>query len=171
MLHLKYCAIVAIVAIGCFVAVTTEAQAKVIKMKHKAGAYEVELNLLNAEPFGAPMPDMPGMSKGIVMVVKGGADPVQMDAPSHPNHHLVVHIYEAASRRVVTDANVTISFTALDASGKPLGPATQVPVVIMEASDKGAASTHYGNNVTMPRGSYRVDVTVNSAKTSFQLKT
>jgi len=169
--RLKYCAIVAIVASGCLAAVATEAQAKVVKMKHKADAYEVELNVLNAEPFGAPMPDMPGMSKGMVMVVKGGGDPVQMDAPSHPNHHLVVHIYEAASRKVVTDANVTITFTAVDESGKLIGPATQVPVVIMEASDKGAASTHYGNNVTMPPGSYRVDVTVNGAKTTFRLKT
>jgi hypothetical protein len=174
MLRLKYGAIVAIVASCCFAAVATEAQANVVKMTHKAGAYEVELNLLNAEPFGAPMSAMPGMSKGqtgMVMVVKGGADPVQMDAPSHPNHHLVVHIYDAASRKVVTDANVTITFTAVDGSGKPIGEATQVPVVIMEASDKGAASTHYGNNVTMPPGSYRVDVTVNGAKTAFRLKT
>jgi len=40
----------------------------------------------------------------------------------------------------------------------------------MEASGKGAASTHYGNNVTMPPGRYRVDVTVNGAKTVFRFR-
>ncbi|MGO9787886.1 MAG: hypothetical protein ACLPL5_13905 [Stellaceae bacterium] len=152
-----------------------DARAADIKMTQNAGAYRVELNVLNAEPFGAPMnmggmSGMSGMGQGAVMVAKGGATPVPPDAPSHPNHHLVVHVHDAASGKVITDAAVTISFTPEDASGKDSGPATQVPVVVMEVSGKGAASTHYGNNVTMPPGAYHVDVTVNGATTSFQIK-
>ena len=45
-----------------------------------------------------------------------------------------------------------------------------VPVVVMEAMGKGPGSTHYGNNVTMPPGAYRVDVTVNGTKASFSIK-
>lgn len=103
------------------------------------------------------------------MVPKGGADPVPLNAPSHPNHHLVVHIFDAASGKVLTDATVAISFTPVDTTGRATAAATQVPVVVMEASGKGAASTHYGNNVTMPPGSYRVDVTANGTKTSFRI--
>ncbi len=153
------------------------ARAADIKMTNTTGAYRIELNVLNAEPFGAPM-NMSGMSgmsgmgqgQGMTMVPKGGAAPVPPDAPSHPNHHLVVHVFDAASGKVVADAAVTISFTPEDASGKDIGPAMQVPVVVMEASGKGPASTHYGNNVTMPPGAYHVDVTVNGAATSFQIK-
>lgn len=149
-----------------------DARAADIKMTHRTGAYRVELNVLNAEPFGTPMNTggMSGMGQGAVMVAKGGAAPVPPDAPSHPNHHLVVHVHDAASGKVITNAAVTISFTPKDASGKDSGPATQVPVVVMEVSGKGAASTHYGNNVTMPACAYRVDVTVNGAATSFQIK-
>ena len=178
MLCTKYRTIVAALAYIVVVAFAAPAQAKAVKITHKAGGYAVELNLLGAEPFGTAMAGMPGMSEGhmseghmgMVMIAKSGADPVPMDAPSHPNHHLVVHVYDAVSHKPVADATVTMSFTPLDASGKAAGAATPVPVVVMEASGKGAASTHYGNNVTMPPGRYRVDVTVNGAKTVFRLR-
>jgi hypothetical protein len=146
------------------------ARADDIKMTNTTGAYHIELDVLNAEPFGAPM-NMGGMGQGqgMSMVPNGGAAPVLPDAPSHPNHHLIVHVSDAASGKVVTDAAVTISFTPVDASGKAAGPATPVPVVVMEASGAGPASTHYGNNVTMPPGAYRVDVTVNGSATSFHV--
>jgi hypothetical protein len=149
------------------------ARAADIKMTQTAGTYRIELNVLNAEPFGAPM-NMGGMSgmgqsQGMSMVAKGGAAPVPPDAPSHPNHHLIVHVSDAASGKVVTDAAVTMSFTPMDSSGKDSGPATPVPVVVMEASGAGPASTHYGNNVTMPPGTYHVDVTVNGSATSFRV--
>jgi hypothetical protein len=165
--------IVAALACALVGAIAAPAQAKAVKITHTAGRYTVELDLLDAEAFGTPMPGMPAMGDGpakMVMVAKGGADPVPMDAPSHPNHHLVVHVYDATSHEAVADATVTISFTPLDASGKAAGTATEVPVVVMEASGKGAASTHYGNNVTMPAGRYRADVTVNGTKTAFRFR-
>jgi len=150
------------------------ARAADIKLTQSTGAYRIELDVLNAEPFGTPM-NMGGMSgmgqsQGMSMVAKGGAAPVPPDAPSHPNHHLIVHVSDAASGKVVTDAAVTIRFTPVDSGGKDTGPATPVPVVVMEASGAGPASTHYGNNVTMPPGAYRVDVTVNGAATSFRIQ-
>jgi len=106
----------------------------------------------------------------MMMVVKGGAPPVQPDAPSHPNHHLVVHVYDKASGKAATNATVAIGYTPLEKDGHAAGPAVPVPVVVMEAMGKGPESTHYGNNVTLPPGAYRVDVTVNGAKTSFRIK-
>jgi len=164
-------------ALACVVPLA--AQAKDIKATRSAGAYRVELNLLDAEPFAdaAGMPGqgittgggMPGHA-GMMMVVKGGAPPVQPDAPSHPNHHLVVHVYDKASGKAATNATVAIGYTPLEKDGHAAGPAVPVPVVVMEAMGKGPESTHYGNNVTLPPGAYRVDVTVNGAKTSFRIK-
>ena len=149
------------------------AQAKDVKMTHAVGAYSVELGLLKAEPFaasgGSGMMSMGGGQPGMMMVVEGGVRPVPVDDPSHPNHHLVVHVHDAASGKALARASVAISFTPVDASGTATGPATKVPVVVMEASGMGAASTHYGNNVTMPPGAYRIDVTVNGVKTVFRV--
>ena len=39
----------------------------------------------------------------------------------------------------------------------------------MEAIGKGAESTHYGNNVVMPAGSYSISVVVNNKQTDFQV--
>jgi hypothetical protein len=39
----------------------------------------------------------------------------------------------------------------------------------MQAIGQGAKSTHYGNNVVMPAGAYRVTATVNGEKTVFQV--
>jgi hypothetical protein len=155
------------------------AQAKDIKITHIAGKYRIELNLLNAEAFapaaGAPPPTgmagMPGMGHGgMMMVPKGGAAPVPLDDPSHPNHHLVVHVIDKASSKPLTDATVTIGVTPLDQNGKDVGATIQVPVVVMEASGMGAASTHYGNNVTLTPGSYRVEVNANGVTSKFRIK-
>lgn len=155
------------------------AQAKDIKLTHTAGKYRFELNVLNAEPFapaaGAPPPTgmaaaTPGTSRGGMMVAKGGAAPVPLDAPSHPNHHLIVHVVDKASGKPLTDATVTITVTPVDKYGLDVGATKQVPVVVMEASGMGAASTHYGNNVTLAPGSYRVEVTANGVSNNFRIK-
>lgn len=149
------------------------AHARDIKATESAGDYRIELNVLNAEPFaGAGMTMGGGMSghMGMIMVVKGGAASVEADAASHPNHHLVVHVYDKASGKAATNADVTIAYVPLDKDGRAAGPQMAVPVVVMEAMGKGPGSTHYGNNVTMSPGAYRVDVTVNGTKASFSIK-
>lgn len=90
-----------------------------------------------------------------------------LDADSHPNHHLVAHIFRRRTGAVVTDARVTMSFVPVDAKGRPTGAPTDVPVVVMQAVGAGPTSTHYGNNVTMAPGRYNVVVNVNDKRLVF----
>jgi len=78
-----------------------------------------------------------------------------------------VHVFDKKTGKAVSDATVTMSFVALDGKGNPSGTPSEVAVVVMQAIGKGPASTHYGNNVTMPAGHYSVTVTVNGEKAVF----
>ena len=60
-----------------------------------------------------------------------------------------------------------MSFTSLDRKGKYVGAPIEVPVVVMQAIGQGPSSTHYGNNVTMPAGRYKITVTVNGMTAVF----
>ena len=100
------------------------------------------------------------------MEIEGGATPVMLDAASHPNHHLVVHIFDEKTHKTLTNATVTMKFTLLG-EGPSAAPAAEVPVVVMQAIGKGPSSTHYGNNVSMPAGRYNVTVTVNGQPADF----
>ena len=103
------------------------------------------------------------------MRLEGGAAPVPLDAPSHPNHHLVVHVFDQKSGQALTDAKVTLRFAPLDDKGKAVGASVEVPVVIMQAIGKGPSSTHYGNNVTMPAGRYQVTAAANGTTAVFDV--
>jgi hypothetical protein len=133
-----------------------------------AGPYRVVLGFLPAEPFVTADQVRAGHVTDGMMVV-GGAAPVALNAPSHPNHHLVFHIFDA-SGHAVQGAHVTISYASVAGDATTIGP-TQVPVVEMQAVGKGPESTHYGNNVTLPPGTYDVTVTVNGTNaTTFVVK-
>lgn len=134
--------------------------------KRTVASYRVELHILPAEPFFSKQ-DVVDKHVKEGMEIEGGAAPVPPDADSHPDHHLVVHIFNRRSGAVVTDAKVTMSFVAVDANGKPVGAPTDVPVVVMQAIGGGPASTHYGNNVAMPPGRYNVIVDVNDKRLVF----
>lgn len=143
------------------------AAARADAMQSKTVAdYRVELHVLPVEPFFSKQ-DVADKHIKDGMEIEGGAAPVPPDAASHPNHHLVVHIFRSGA--VVTDAKVTMSFVAIDAGGKPAGAPTDVPVVVMQAIGGGANSTHYGNNVTMPPGHYSVVVMVDGQKAMFDV--
>ncbi len=142
------------------------ANAADVMQKKTVGAYRVELHVLPAEPFFSKA-DVAAKNVKEGMEIGGGAAPVAPDADSHPNHHLVVHVFDKKTGKVIANATVTMSFVALDAKGKPGGAPADVPVVIMQAISKGPASTHYGNNVTMPAGRYSVSVTVNGQMANF----
>jgi hypothetical protein len=123
-----------------------------------AGSYKLVLNVLPAEPFVNP-----ATHPTAGMVTIGGATPVQPGSATHPNHHLVVHVYRADGS-AVTGAHVTMTVTG--SSGRVL----HVPVVEMQVAGKGAPSTHYGNNLTLAPGSYTVVVTVGgSASATFKI--
>jgi len=99
----------------------------------------------------------------------GGAAPVAPDADPRPNHHLVVHVYDAKTGKALTGAKITMKIQNLDEKGNLSGSSTAVPVVIMQAIGKGAESTHYGNNVSMPSGTCLVTVSVNNKKSNFKI--
>jgi|SRR5579864_3156905 len=148
------------------VAGTDAANAADVMQTKTVGPYRVELHVLPAEPFFSKQ-DVADKHVKEGMEIEGGAAPVAPDAASHPNHHLVVHVFDKQSGKAVTDATVTMSFVALDGKGNPAGTPSDVAVVVMQAIGKGPASTHYGNNVTMPAGHYNVMVTVNGQKAVF----
>ena len=148
------------------IGVAVSANAADVMRTKTVGGYRVELHVLPAEPFFSKE-DVAAKHEKEGMEIEGGATPVMLDAPSHPNHHLVVHVFDKKTRQAVTDATVTMSFASLDRKGNPAGAPTEVPVVVMQAIGKGPASTHYGNNVTMPPGRYKVTVAVNGQPAVF----
>ena len=128
----------------------------------------VELHVLAAEPFfTADEVAARHVKEG--MLITGGAKPVAIDAASRPNHHLIVHVFDAKTGKPITNAKVSMSFQLLDNKGLPNGAVVDVPVVVMQAIGQGPKSTHYGNNVEMPNGAYTIAVTVNGKKTKFKI--
>jgi hypothetical protein len=64
-----------------------------IKQDLTSGPYRIELELLPPEPFYSAKRVAAAEAKS-GMLVLGGAQPVQPEALSHPNHHLVVHVFQ-----------------------------------------------------------------------------
>jgi len=128
----------------------------------------VELHVLPAEPFFTAKEVAASQIKE-GMLIMGGAKPVALNAASHPNHHLVAHVFDAKTGKAITDAKVSMNYQELDAKGKPHGAVVHVPIVVMQAIGKGPQSTHYGNNVMMPDGTYAITVTANGKKTEFKM--
>lgn len=135
---------------------------KGVTMTKTAGPYRIELQLLPAEPFFTQARYQNEHPRDGMLVV-GGATPVPPDAPSHPNHHLIVHVFDNTSGKAITGATVTISY----AQGS--GPAHSLPIVEMQAIGKGPQSTHYGNNLNLPDGTYTVTVTANGNTATFNV--
>src|SRR5215471_20388191 len=88
-----------------FIAATAHAAsssaADVMRVK-AVGPYRVELHVLPAEPFSKEQVAAKKVDER--MEIEGGAAPVMLDAPSHPNHHLVVHVFDRKTRQAVTGA-------------------------------------------------------------------
>ena len=129
------------------------------------GGMHIELHVMAAEPFFSKE-EVAAKKITEGMLIIGGAQPTGINAESHPNHHLVIHIYDVKTGKAITNAKVRMKFLAL---GDSSGHFTNVPVVVMQVIGKGAPSTHYGNNVTMPNGSYVVAVVVNKQKINFSI--
>jgi hypothetical protein len=113
-----------------------------------AGPYTVTLKVLPAESFTGP---------GAEMAWVGGAKPQDEGSPARPNHHLVER-----GEKPVEDARVEIAYERR----APQASWTELPVARMHVAGKGAATTHYGNNVKLEPGSYRVRVTVGGKDTA-----
>lgn len=149
--------------------VAVPALAKKIDQSKNAGPYRVELVVLPPEPFYTAKQVAAGEGKSGMLIVSG-AEPVEPDAPSHPDHHLIVHVFQKKTGEVVTDAKVRLAVQPLNSKGEPTGKVEEVPVVVMRMIGMGTASTHYGNNVSLPSGEYRVNATINDHSTHFVIK-
>ena len=118
------------------------------------GPYRVELHVLPAEPFFSKEEVVAKHVKE-GMEIESGAAPVMLDAASHPNHHLIVHVFDKKTGQALTDATVTMKFASLNGKGSPAGAPVEVPVVVMQAIGKGPSSTHYGNKSQCLRAATR----------------
>ena len=132
------------------------------------GNLRIELHVLPAEPFFTKNETTTGkVTKGMLII--GGEKPLALNAETHPNHHLVIHVFNVKTGKANTNAKVKMGFQSLDSTGKALGNLIDVPVVVMQAIGKGAQSTHYGNNVVMADGQYLVSVVVNGKKANLKI--
>jgi hypothetical protein len=155
-------------ALVLVVAFTVSVDAGNVIKKATVDGMRIELNILPAEPFFT-QDEVTSKKVNEGMLIISGAEPLSPEANTHPNHHLVVHIFDAKTGKAITKAKVSMNFQRLDAKGKPTGDSVNVPIVIMQAIGKGLESTHYGNNVVMPAGSYSVTVVANGKKVAFQV--
>ena len=146
----SYASMGAALALGLgLAAVSAAARTPAISETRMAGAYSVDLKVLPAESFTGPKAEM---------VRDAGAAPETVRGPEHPNHHLVAFVKKDG--RPVERADVEIRYRV--ASSRP-GGWSSLPVVRMHVAGKGLGTTHYGNNVDLPAGTYQVRVTVDGA--------
>ena len=151
-----------------FVFAFTYVQAGDVKVDTTLGDKRIELHVLPPEPFFTKDQVSAGKaSEG--MLIMGGAAPVAPDADAHPNHHLVIHIFDMKTAKAITDAKVKMTFQSLDEEGRQTGSPVDVPIVVMQAIGKGEQSTHYGNNVVLPDGPLTISLVVNGKKLKLKL--
>ncbi len=140
--------IAVIASIVFMLGIVVPACAQVPEVKTEtAGKYTITLKVLPAESFSGPKAEM---------VRDGGAQPIEVNGPEQPNHHLVVFLTQ--NDKPVEKAEVAISYR--DTSSSPM-KWTELPVVRMHEAGKGLETTHFGNNLRLAPGSYEVQVTVN----------
>ena len=113
------------------------------------------------------------------MLILGGERPFGLDAPTRPNLHLALHVFDVKTELAIEDARVKMSFQALDSKGNLFGAPVDVPIVVMQAVAKdtssgarkgarrGAKTLHYGNNVSLPDGPYVISLSINDKKLRF----
>jgi hypothetical protein len=133
------------------------------ELTQTAGPYRIVLEVLPPEPFYTKAQVKQNHVKD-GMVVFGGAAPVQPDDASHPNHHLIIHVFNSSTGKALRGGHVTMTYALASSSG---AAATAVPVVEMRVIGKGPESTHYGNNVTLAPGTYHVIVTAMGKPATF----
>ena len=119
-----------IAALASTIVGVVAANAADVMQTKTVGVYRVELHVLPAEPFFSKQ-DVADKHVKDGMEIEGGAAPVAPDANSHPNHHLIVHVFDKKTGKAVSDATVTMSFVALDGKGNPSGTPSEVAVVVM----------------------------------------
>lgn len=155
-------------SVAFLVLLVSGVRAQHAKVDTTLGNLRIELHALPPEPFFTKDQVSAGKATN-GMLIMGGAKPVAPEAEIHPNRHLVIHVFDAKTDKVITDAKVKMSFQSLDEKGIQLGTPVDVPIVVMQAIGKGAESTHYGNNVVLPDGPLTISLVVNGKKLKLRL--
>ena len=128
----------------------TAAAANGIEETAMTGPYLVTLKVLPAESFTGTNAEM---------AWDAGAQPVKVNSPAKPNHHLVAFIQRDGSP--LEHATVTIRYRRVE-------PGTTdwqiLPVARMHVAGKTLATTHYGNNVRLLPGRYTAEIAVDGGQ-------
>jgi hypothetical protein len=81
-----------------------------------------------------------------------------------PNHHLDLHIALRTLGNVITNVVVAITITT------PAGTVVQrVPIATMQGVGKGSSDIHFGNNISLQPGRYRIVVQVKRTTATFDV--
>jgi len=86
------------------------------------------------------------------------------------NRHIELQVMDRATMRVVPNAMVTMSCQPVVGMGMMALRPTTVPVAVLQGIGMSMMDIHYGNNVSMPRGSYHVTVHVNQAYATYTVR-
>jgi hypothetical protein len=79
-------------------------------------------------------------------------------------YHLEVHFFDKRSGEPVKGLNPVITVTNVSS-----GQSATVSIVTMQGLTEGPKDFHYGNNIELPKGQYRVTATANDETGSFQV--
>lgn len=155
----------ALLLIGWMVLATWPAAAASMaspSQEQKTAHYLLDLKIGPAEQmFSTDDPAAHRPTTGEVMV-DGDMSMAGMSMAVGDERHLEVHVYTLDKGDVVTDAKVAITVT-----GPSSKTTEEVPVVKMYGVVEGPSDTHYGNNVSLPPGTYSIAVTVNGESAEF----
>jgi len=143
------------------------APAAPVKATMETQHYRLELDIgANEKMYSKAEADKTKPPSGEIMVSGAMAGmPMNQAMPDGiAPRHLEVHVVSKASGKTVRDAQVSISIT--DAAGTQI---TVVPIAAMYGIQEGPEDWHYGNNVMIAPGEYRVLVTANGEQASFEV--
>jgi hypothetical protein len=106
-----------------------------------------------------------GMDQDAGMAAGMGMEPSKpAPAKTSPDlRHLELHVYSRATGKMVPEAHVTIAVIGADKKSRT------VPIARMYGIDEGPDDLHYGNNFSLPTGSYVIDAAVNGERARFSV--
>ena len=152
--------------IGAIASPVAAADLTPIKQEATTANYRLELQIGPTEKMFTPAnvaaqhpAEGEVMVGGKMSMATGG-----MSMDMGDTRHLEVHVYALDSGTVVTNAHVAIAVTG--ANPKKV---EDVSVAKMYGIKEGPPDTHYGNDVSLPPGSYSIEVTVNREKADFMV--
>jgi len=97
-------------------------------------------------------------------VVVNGQTPNSTSMNITDTYHLEVHVYNITTGAVETNQNVSIQIV-----NQTTNKTLNVPVITMYDMKIGPSDTNFGNNITLPPGSYTIIVNVAGETAKFNI--